>query len=55
MLLCVSGKYGLIHTGGMTGLPVQNHKVPHPVGTCTTADDQVAAFWSWPTSAAVLM
>lgn len=34
-------KYGLIHTGG-TDFHGANHKVPHPVGTCTTADDQVA-------------
>ena len=40
VLLCAK-QYGLIHTGG-TGLPRCNHKVPHPVGTCTTADDQVA-------------
>ncbi len=35
------GQYGLIHTGG-TDFHGANHKVPHPVGTCTTADDQVA-------------
>ena len=34
-------QYGLIHTGG-TDFHGANHKVPHPVGTCTTADDQVA-------------
>ena len=34
-------QYGLIHTGG-TDFHGANHKVPHTVGTCTTADDQVA-------------
>ena len=33
-------RYGLIHTGG-TDFHGSNHKHPHPVGTCTTADDQI--------------
>ncbi len=33
-------KYGLIHTGG-SDFHGANHKKPFPVGTCTTADDQV--------------
>lgn len=38
MALCK--RYGLIHTGG-TDFHGSNHKHPHPVGTCVTADDQV--------------
>ena len=34
-------QYGLIHTGG-TDFHGANHKVPHPVGTCTTEEDQIA-------------
>lgn len=33
-------EYGLIHTGG-TDFHGSNHKHPHPVGTCTTPDDQI--------------
>ncbi|MFQ9271243.1 MAG: hypothetical protein ACLR4D_00925 [Faecalibacterium sp.] len=29
------------HTGG-TDFHGANHKVPHPVGTCTTEEDQIA-------------
>ena len=35
------GQYHLIHTGG-TDFHGANHKVPHPVGTCTTEEDQIA-------------
>ena len=34
-------QYGLIHTGG-SDFHGSNHKKPHPVGTCTTPDDQIA-------------
>ena len=34
-------QYGLIRTGG-TDFHGANHKVPHPVGTCTTEDGQIA-------------
>lgn len=34
-------QYGLIHTGG-TDFHGANHAHPHPVGTCITADDQIA-------------
>lgn len=34
-------QYGLIHTGG-TDFHGSNHKKLYPVGTCTTADDQIA-------------
>lgn len=34
-------KYGLIHTGG-TDFHGANHTHPHPVGTCTTEDSQIA-------------
>lgn len=33
-------QYGLIHTGG-TDFHGSNSKHPHPVGTCTTADEQI--------------
>ena len=35
------GQYHLIHTGG-TDFHGANHKAPHPVGTCTTEEDQIA-------------
>lgn len=34
-------RYGLIRTGG-TDFHGSNHKHPHPIGTCVTADDQLA-------------
>ena len=34
-------QYGLIRTGG-TDFHGANHKKVHPVGTCTTPDDQIA-------------
>ena len=39
--LALCEQYGLIHTGG-TDFHGANHTHPHPVGTCTTPDDQIA-------------
>ena len=39
--IALCAQYGLIHTGG-TDFHGSNHKHPHPVGTCTTPDDQIA-------------
>lgn len=37
-------RYGLIHTGG-TDFHGSNHKNPQPVGTCVTADEQIARIY----------
>ena len=39
--IALCAQYGLIRTGG-TDFHGSNHKHPHPVGTCTTPDDQIA-------------
>ncbi len=36
--------YDLIHTGG-TDFHGRNSQRPHPIGTCTTADDQLERIW----------